>query len=235
MTRIEQLYLQYYNDIAQEMLKDTSTFNILTGKLLEEFKAFGLTNEEKAKALAQIYSEEIKYIDSEASSAALALLKQEDSTELNNAKIETEERKRRGYDDNVLIEIMKAQGGLASFAVNANSDTAQDTIDDLHVVMDKVEDRVCDFVCDTPSFDILLTTTDGTPVDGDLYGGSSLTFVIAEQPEVGSIELREDGTFTYTTDGVGRFKAIITGTDEVNGFTVANVITIDVNSIAEIQ
>ena len=235
MTQIEQLYLQYYEDISTAMLKDNAPFSVLTAKLIVEFTKLGLTNEEKAKALAAIYSEEIKYMDSEASKAALALLKQEDDGELNDAKIETEKRKRRGYDDNVLIEIMKAQGGLASFAVNANSDTAQDTIDDLHVVMDKVEDRVCDFVCDTPSFDILLTTTDGTPVDGDLYGGSGLTFVITEQPEVGSIEVFADGSFTYTTDGVGRFKAIITGTDENNGFAVANVVTIDVNSIAEIQ
>jgi len=227
MTQIEALYLQYYGSISTEMLKDTAPFGVLKNELLEEFKSLGLTNEEKARALSQIYSEEIKYVDSEASKAALSLLTVEKANE-------TEERKKRGYDDNVMIEIMKAQGGLASFAVNANSDTAQDTIDDLHVVMDKVEDRVCDYVCDIPSFDLAVTTTDGTPVDGNLYGGSDLTFVVTEEPEVGTLVVRDDGTFTYTTNGIGRFKAIITGTDDANGFAVANVVTIDVNSTTEI-
>jgi len=232
MTELETLYLEYYRSISSEMLKDTAPFGVLTEKLLEQFRALGLTNEEKANALTQIYSEEIKYIDSEASKAALALIKQEKDNELTDAKIATEERKERGYDDNILIEIMKAQGGLASFAVNANSDTAQETIDDLHEKMDTIEARVCDYVCDNPSFDLAVTTTDGTPVDGNLYGGSDFTFVITKAPEVGTLVVREDGTFTYTTDGIGRFKAIITATDDASGFATATILTIDVNSVA---
>jgi hypothetical protein len=230
MTQTEQLYLQYYNSISQEMLKDTATFGVLITKLLEEFKVFGLTNEEKSKALAQVYSEEIKYIDSEASKAALALLQQEDATELNDAKIETEERKRRGYDDNVLIEIMKAQGGLASFAVNANSDTAQDTIDDLHIIMDKVEDRACDFVCDVPVFDITVETDVNTPVDIDIFGGSGMTYIIEEAPLSGTLVVSEDGVATYTPVDAGAYSAII-ATEYTNGLRVRTRLSISVSTV----
>jgi len=231
MTKIEALYLQYYNSINKEMMKDTAPFGVMTDKLMEQFKTLGLTNEEKAKSLVSIYAEEIKFIDSEASKAALSLLRTEEANL-------TEERKRQGYDDNVLIEIMKAQGGLASFAVNANSDSAQDTIDDLHAIMDKVEDRVCDLICNIPSFDIELTTDYATPISSDVYGGAGLTYLITVNPELGVIVIYENGVFAYTPqndiDGIGRFKAIITATDESNGFVTATVITIDVTDVVTI-
>jgi hypothetical protein len=221
MTQIEALYLQYYGSISTEMLKDTAPFGVLTEKLLEQFKALGLTNEEKAKALSQIYSEEMKYIDSEASKASLSLLQLEETNS-------TEERKRQGYDDNILIEIMKAQGGLASFAVNANSDTAQDTIDDLHVIMDKVEDRACDLVCDTPSFDVSISTDTTTVVTVDIFGSVGMIFTINELPESGTLTIDENGLATYTPDQQGAYSAIIT-TEDTNGLSVMTRLSITVS------
>jgi len=228
MTQIEQLYLQYYSSISKAMMEDDAPFGVMTEKLLGQFKKMGLTNEEKANALTAIYTEEIKYIDSEASKAALALLKTEKTNE-------TEERKKQGYDDNVLIEIMKAQGGLASFAVNANSDSAQDTIDDLHQIMETVEDRVCPLVCDIPSFDQPVTTMYNTPFIGHVYGGEGLTYVVSEAPELGTLIVDVNGQFTYTpqndVSGVGEFKGIITATDDSIATATATVLTISVTDI----
>ena len=229
MTEIEQTYLQYYKSISKAMMENDAPFGVMTDKLLEQFKVLGLLNEEKAKALVAIYTEEIKYIDSESSKAALNLIKTEKTNE-------TEDRKRQGYDDNVLIEIMKAQGGLASFAVNANSDSAQSTIDDLHEIMETVEDRVCDLVCNMPSFEQAVTTMYNTPFVGNVYGGTGLTYAITEVPELGTLIVDVNGQFTYTpqndTGGVGEFKAIITATDDSIATATATVLIISVTDIA---
>ncbi len=229
MTQIESLYLQYYKSISAGMMNDEAPFGVMTEKMLEQFKLFGLTNEEKAKALADIYMQQTTAINTEASKAALNLLK---TAETNL----TEERKRQGYDDNVLIEIMKAQGGLASFAVNAAAESAQDTIDDLHVIMEKVEDRVCNLVCDTPSFEQGFTTNYATTYNGEVYGGTGLTYTITEGPEKGTLGVGVDGTFSYTpqndSSGIGSFKGIIMATDEANGLATATVLTIAVTDTA---
>ena len=226
MTQIESLYLQYYNSIGTAMMSDKAPFGVMTEKLLEQFKLFGFTNEEKAKALADVYMQQTTAINTEASKAALNLLK---TAETNL----TEERKRQGYDDNVLIEIMKAQGGLASFAVNAAAESAQDTIDDLHQIMEKVEDRVCNLVCKTPSFEMEVSTDRGTTYNGEVYGGSGLAYTITEAPKIGTLGVGTDGTFSYAPQndefGVGTFKGIITATDEANGLATATVLTIAVS------
>jgi len=231
MTQIESLYLQYYISISKEMTGNNSVFSLMVASLIEQFKNLGLTNEEKAKALVGVYTQEMQVIDTEASKAAIQLLR---TGETNLTEI----RKRQGYDDNVLIEIMKAQGGLASFAVNANSDSAQDTIDDLHVVMDKIEERVCDIVCNVPSFELSVTTEYDLPVVGNVYGGTGLTYTVTESPEKGTIEIADDGEFTYTpidsTEGIGNFKAILHAKDEDNGFETATIVIINVTDVAHI-
>ena len=230
MTQLETLYLQYFKSISEEMMSETSPFAVMTEKVIEQFNSLGLTNEEKAKALVSIYAQETASINSEASKAALVLLDQDRKDALVDAQIETEERKKQGYDDNVLIEIMKAQGGLASFAVNANSDTAQDTIDDLHVIMDTVEDRVCDLVCDTPSFEVELTTDYATPINGNIFGAENLTYEITEQPEKGTLVVNADGTFTYTpqndVDGIGVVRFMVKTTDDALSVMTVGIITV---------
>ena len=229
MTQIETLYLEYYKDITNEMLNDKAPFNILTAKLLIEFSKLGLTNIEKSNALVQVYTEEIKYLNSEASKAALALLDQDRKDILNDAQIETEKRKRQGYDDNVLIEIMKAQGGLASFAVNANSDTAQSTINDLHKIMGEVEDRVCDLACDVPAFNTKVNAVVGTAVNIDIFGSAGMVFEITKHPESGTLVVDANGTATYTPSATGLYSAIIT-TEDTNGYKVATRLAITVST-----
>jgi len=236
MTQIESLYLQYYKSISAAMMHDEAPFGIMTDKILAQFKQLGLTNEEKAKALADVYMQQTTAINTETSKAALQLIKQDNDNQLNDEKIETEQRKRQGYDDNILIEIMKAQGGLASFAVNAAAESAQDTIDDLHEIMETVEDRVCNLVCKTPSFEQEVITDYATIYNGEVYGGAGLTYSISEAPEKGTLSVGVDGTFSYApqndSEGIGSFKGIITATDDANGLATATVLTIAVSDIA---
>ncbi len=199
-------YVDYFGQVSTVQTNDSSPYAKMIIGATEQFKLFGLTNEEKANALVALYTNALSLVTSETSKAALALIQADEATELNDKnmekidkdmektdkdmektdkdiclieaqclkteadtilsdnKSETEIRKARGYDDNMLIEIMRAQGGLASFAVNANSDTAQDTIDDLHDVMATVEDRTCDYICDTPVFILEVFTTVLLPI-----------------------------------------------------------------------
>lgn len=216
-------------------MDENSPYSKMKDDLIVEFNKMGLINEEKANALVKIYTDEIKYINSEASKAALALIKQDDDTALNDARVVTETRKARGYDDNMLIEIMKAQGGLASFAVNANSDSAQSTIDDLHVAMEVVKDRTCAFVCDMPAFEQEISTLYNAAYNGEVYGGSGLTYAVSEAPALGSLVVNTDGSYIYTpqndTGGIGSFKGIITATDSANGLATATVLDILVTDI----
>ena len=62
-------------------------------------------------------------------------------TQLNKATDEIT-RKIQYYDDRLLETVVEKQADLASFAVNANSDSAQDTINDLKAKMGAIEQRV---------------------------------------------------------------------------------------------
>jgi len=129
------------------------------------------------------------------------------------------QRQIRGYDDNMLIKIAEFQGGLASFAVNANSDTAQDTIDTLHEKMKAVEDRVCGYVCGGSSFTYQLDTEQNTPVTVTLFGypndGLDLSYSVVQNPGLGTADVATDGTATYTpgTDALGHDTFVVAITD----------------------
>ena len=231
-SNIDDLFVQYYNKISTNYTKDNGIFDVMTQKLVAQFTQFGLTNEEKAKALSQIYNAEIGNMEQLATNAAIQLIEQDKTLELRDQQIETEKRKKQGYDDNVLIEILKAQGSLASFAVNANSDTAQDTIDDLHAIMDKIEDRVCDLVCDMPVFDIEVSGDNSAPIYTDIFGVEGMTFTIVQEPESGAISINEQGVVTYVPGDPGSYVAIITTTDD-NGHTVGTRISYLISSAGE--
>jgi hypothetical protein len=219
MDQLEAKFLQYLRSISAEMTGSNSVLTAMVNALKKEMETLSLNAEARVQMLSQLYAQEAQYINSEATKAALALIQEDRNQELTDAQLLTEQRKRQGYDDNVLIEIMKAQGSLASFAVNANSDTAQDTIDDLHAIMDKIEDRACDIVCDTPVFDMSYDTDTATPVDFNVFGNANMTYTIVEHPASGTLTIGSDGNGTYTPDTAGSYNAIIT-TEDTNGLSV---------------
>jgi len=52
------------------------------------------------------------------------------------------DRQLDGYDDNLLVKAGEYQGGLASFAVNANSDDAQNAIDEFLITIGEMKGRI---------------------------------------------------------------------------------------------
>ena len=52
------------------------------------------------------------------------------------------DRQLNGYDDNLIVKAGEYQGGLASFAVNANSDDAQDAINEFLNTINQMKGRV---------------------------------------------------------------------------------------------
>ena len=76
----------------------------------------------------------------------LDLVVQQKTTEVAKGNLITKQadnevRKKQSFDDNMMMEMVKQQGGVASFAVNAGADDAGATVGDLHVMMDVVTDR----------------------------------------------------------------------------------------------
>jgi len=134
-------YLDYYKQISASKNESDSGLDKSFAAIIKQFDEYGLTHEEKAKYIAEMYSKTASEIDKNSSTSALQLMKQEADTPLKCAQVELVERQTQGYDESMLIKIMEQQGGLASFAVNSDSDFAQDTINDLKCQMAQIQSR----------------------------------------------------------------------------------------------
>jgi len=136
-------FLDYYNQIQAGKSTDEG-INQSMAAIIKQFDEYGLTHEEKAKYIAEMYVRTASEFDKNTSNSALQLLKQEAETPLKCAQVALVERQHQGYDDSLLLKIMEQQGGLASFAVNSDSDFAQDTINDLKCQMAQIQSRSVD-------------------------------------------------------------------------------------------
>lgn len=130
-------------------------------------------------------------------------------TALKNKQIELTARQIQGFDDQLLIKVAEFQSGLASFAVNAGSDTAQDTINDLKTKMQAVETRALPLtgepVCPVPT---AITEVPAGIVTGEI---TSSSFRLTWNPVIGatSYQVWKDGvgvatvdTFTFVDSGL---------------------------------
>lgn len=139
---LKSLYLTYYKDLSEEMMETTSIYQKMIDKMTEEFNAWGLLPEKKAELLSTTVMTLIPQFEQLAEESARALITLEHEIPIKDNQSLELERKTQYYDDRLLEVIVEKQADLASFAVNANSDSAQTTINDLKDKMHNIESRV---------------------------------------------------------------------------------------------
>jgi len=135
LTHIEKskMIAEFILNFARETnnLAITATMKIIDGQQKEE-----INEKNKAKIDAEILNIDEKTI----------LIKKQQNTEdaqtlLVNKQTALVQRQERGYGDNMLIKAAEFEGSLASFAVNAGSDSAQDTIEKFNTTVSSVKGR----------------------------------------------------------------------------------------------
>ena len=135
-------FTDYYEKAIVKMVGQEGAQNKAIELITKTFENLELTSEQKGTILAEIAVQTTVQFNKDATNAALELIKMEPEFELKAANRDLVIRQTQGYDDNMLLKLVEEQGGLASFAVNAGSDTAQTTINDLKSKMAIVESRV---------------------------------------------------------------------------------------------
>lgn len=135
-------YLIYYRDLAGAMTDSQSIYQKMITKMIEQFNDWGITEEEKAKLTAQTVMSLIPQFEQLAEESSRELMKLESEIPIKDNQAAEVLRKTQYYDDRLLETVVEKQADLASFAVNANSDSAQDSINDLKTKMSAIEQRV---------------------------------------------------------------------------------------------
>lgn len=146
LSEMKTVYLIYYKDITANMTAVNSIYDTMLKKLEESFNTYGLDAMEKAKILSQTIMTIMPQYEQMASKATLDLLNLEAERPIKDSQRKEVDRKSQYYDDKLLVEMIGKQGDLASFAVNANSSTAQDSINDLKAKMTALTNRVVPLV-----------------------------------------------------------------------------------------
>lgn len=135
-------FTDYYEKAIVKMVGQEGAQNKAIELITKTFEDLELTSEQKGTILAEIAVQTTVSFNKDATNAALELIKLEPEFELKAANRDLVVRQTQGYDDNMLLKLVEEQGGLASFAVNAGSDTAQSTINEFKTKMSLVQARV---------------------------------------------------------------------------------------------
>lgn len=135
-------FTNYYEQCIVKMVGENSAQSKALDQIKNIFEELEISSEQKGQALTELAVQMAVQFNKDATGAALDLIRMEPEFELKSAQRDFTVRQIQGYDDNLLLKIVEEQGGLASFAVNAGSDSAQTTINDLKTKMTAVESRV---------------------------------------------------------------------------------------------
>lgn len=135
-------FTDYYSKCIVKMLGDESSFVKALDKIDTIFNELEISSEQKGIAITEMAKEMAVQFNKDATQAALELIRMEPEFELKTVQRDFTIRQIQGYDDNLLLKLVEEQGGLASFAVNAGSDSAQDAINELKTKMTLVSNRV---------------------------------------------------------------------------------------------
>ncbi len=205
MAALNTKFTQYFLEFEKTMMSEGGVYDTTIKGLLTSFNEFGLSVEEKSKLLAEAKATSLQVVQSHATQAALAIIKNEKEQELLDEQVKTEteqttlvknkglteieqaellkeqaelveqqtlteteqtkvvqeaintqtaetakknEEKKKitrdicGYDDQLQIKSAEYHGNLASFAVNADSESAQDAITAFNEAAAKIEARI---------------------------------------------------------------------------------------------
>lgn len=135
-------FVDNYNKITSAMLGADSFQKKMIENINDIFDSAGISTEQKGVALTELSSQTSVQYNKDAVSSALEVIKLAPDFELKAIQRDLVARQIKGFDDNLKVKIMETQGSLASFAVNANSDNAQNTINDLKEKMSEIDSRV---------------------------------------------------------------------------------------------
>ena len=135
-------FITNYNKITTAMLGKDS-FQIAMIKAINDiFNDAGISSEQKGTALTELSVQTAVNYNKDAVSSALDVIRLAPEFATKEAQVALTMRQVQGFDDNMLLKIVENQAGLAQFAVNANSNSAQSTINELKTKMGNVESRV---------------------------------------------------------------------------------------------
>jgi len=176
----------------KEKSADVSIYDSMLKKLEESIKDYGITPEQKGELVTKTVMTLIPQYEQLAETSARDLMTLEAELPIKASQDKEVIRKTQYYDDKMLEEVMGKQGDLASFATNANSDTAQATINDLKAKMANLEARVVPVQgndCPAPTPVIPIPAGLNVIVDSD----SQVTVSWLAVPNVTSYVLYQDG------------------------------------------
>ena len=117
-------------------------------------------------------------------------------------------RQVQGFDDNMLLKIVENQAGLAQFAVNANSNSAQSTINELKTKMANVEARVKQLDDETPINVTPITPSPLNVIATDISANSiTIEFTEVEKATLylvyqDGVLVATQGVLSYTAEGL---------------------------------
>lgn len=120
-----------YDAISEKMLA-TADGQIV--KLKDDLKSYDILPEALADLVAKARSQIAMTVIQTSATSAISVIEQTQSNDLNKRRVQ-------GFDDNMLMEITKMQGNVASFFVNASPTGAQTVLDDLKAMMQAISTR----------------------------------------------------------------------------------------------
>ena len=144
--------LSNYDEWSKRMIGDTyvntegETTDTVQKKALDTvlnaFSTYGIDNTMLGEILSNAAIQTAVAFNKDAITASLSAVQEDTSLAKTNSDIALNvkrgllvDRQKKGFDDNLFVKDVEFQASLASFATNAGSLTAQDTIDDLKLKM----------------------------------------------------------------------------------------------------
>lgn len=118
----------YYEKLIVKMFGENSAQTKALANIGELFNNVDLSTEQKGEALKDVAIQTSIQYNKDALNGAISLMKQEAESPYKEEQTKLITRQIQGYDDNLQVKIIENFGSLANFAVNASSDTAQDSI-----------------------------------------------------------------------------------------------------------
>lgn len=139
-TKLEEFNTNY-DAIA---LKMEATVDSQVAKLKAELVEYSIMPETLIDIISKTRSQLTTTVIQQSASSAMSLIQQEIEELLNTRRIQ-------GFDDNMLMELTKMQGNVASFFVNASPSGAQSVLDDLKDMMQKISTRATEVTGTQPA------------------------------------------------------------------------------------